>query len=135
MASSRPARPLAGVHPSPSPALSALAAQHFVDAGIPHVVCSPLRLRDAAAAAFTRGLYMALAVGKTVAQSFAIAQECVRCAPRMPPEEADKFVLLPRDRAHDVRRAPAPSNHSAAAPQRPLCLLATYAVAHACRHR
>ena len=47
---------------------SGVAAQHFVDAGIPHVVCSPERLRDAAAAAFTRGLYMALAVGKTVAQ-------------------------------------------------------------------
>ena len=55
---------------------SGVAAQHFVDAGIPHVVCSPLRLRDAAAAAFTRGLYMALAVGKTVAQAFAIAQAC-----------------------------------------------------------
>ena len=53
---------------------SGVAAQHFVDAGIPHVVCSPLRLRDAAAAAFTRGFYMALAVGKTVAQAFAIAQ-------------------------------------------------------------
>ena len=92
---------------------SGVAAQHFVDAGIPHVVCSPTRLRDAAAAAFTRGLYMALAVGKTVAQAFAIAQECVRCAPRMPAGEADKFVLLPEGAAHDevlwdAPRAPTP---------------------------
>ena len=54
---------------------SAVAAHHFVECGIQHVIASPLQLRDVAAAAFTRGLYMALAVGKTVADAFAIARE------------------------------------------------------------
>lgn len=80
---------------------SDVAAQEFVDCGVRHVIASPLRLRDSAAAAFTRGLYMALAVGKSVADAFAIAKECVRSAPRMPAEEADKFVLLPAEATHD----------------------------------
>lgn len=40
---------------------SSVAAQHLAECGIPHVIASPLRLQDVAAAAFTRGLYSELA--------------------------------------------------------------------------
>jgi len=80
---------------------SAETAQHFVSAGVPHVVASPLQVQDAAAAVFTSSFYLALAVGKSIGAAFQIGTEAVRTSPRLPPNEADKFVLLPKGAPHD----------------------------------
>lgn len=51
-----------------------------------------------------RSLYLALAVGRTVAEAFAIGQAAVRAAPNIPEShrEGGKFLLLPADGNHDV---------------------------------
>ncbi|KAL1515642.1 hypothetical protein AB1Y20_002260 [Prymnesium parvum] len=112
---------------------SAVAAHNFVECGIRHVIASPLQLRDVAAASFTRGLYMALGVGKTVADAFAIARECVRACPRLSAHEANRladtgFVLLPADSPHDSSIWPlhperSPSRECLAPPPAPLARL------------
>ena len=92
---------------------SHLSGQAFADAGVPHVVCvkKEAELLDSAALCFTRAFYLALAVGRAVADSFAIGREAVASSPHVEQEralaEADKFLLLPRpqgphDRRHDV---------------------------------
>ena len=92
---------------------SHLSGQAFADAGVPHVVCvkKEAELLDSAALCFTRAFYLALAVGRTVADSFAIGREAVASSPHVEQEralaEADKFLLLPQlkgphDRRHDV---------------------------------
>lgn len=84
---------------------SAPLAHAFVACGIPHVIGVRMnqRIEDYAAIEFTRSFYLALATGKTVASSFAIAQQAVAKSPniRGPMEVADKFMLLPEDGDHD----------------------------------
>ena len=85
---------------------SGLAGETFASAGVPHVVCcqQESELKDAAALAFTRQFYLALAVGHTVKESFEQGCKAVRATPnlRNAEEEMKKFVLLPRDGNHDV---------------------------------
>lgn len=84
---------------------SAPLAHAFVACGIPHVIGVRMnqRIEDYAAIEFTRSFYLALATGKTVASSFAIAQQAVAKSPniRGPMEVADKFMLLPEGGDHD----------------------------------
>lgn len=83
---------------------SAPLAHAFVACGIPHVigVRTNQKIEDYAAIEFTRSFYLALATGKSVAASFAIAQQAVAKSPniRGPMEVADKFLLLPEDGDH-----------------------------------
>ena len=62
------------------------------------------QLLDAAAKAFTRAFYLALAVGSTVANSFEIGKQAVASSPYVPNPslEGEKFMLLPNDNSHDV---------------------------------
>ncbi|KAF0685032.1 Aste57867_23061 [Aphanomyces stellatus] len=84
---------------------SANMAQAFVDHGVPHVVGTKpnSELEDKAAIAFTRCFYETLAQGRSVAASFAIAQNAVASLAntRQPHEVAQKFELLPPDASHD----------------------------------
>lgn len=84
---------------------SLLAGETFVRAGVPHVVCcqQESQLMDSAALAFTRAFYLALAIGRTVKDSFEIGRQAVACSPSVPlPDvEMKKFVLLPEDGDHD----------------------------------
>jgi len=52
--------------------------QAFVKAGVPHVVCISGRVRDDLAAHFTYQFYLALLSGKSVGDSFHIANESIR---------------------------------------------------------
>ena len=85
---------------------SGLAGRTFADAGVPHVVCcqQEVELKDAAALAFTRQFYLALAVGHTVRYAFDQGLKAVRATPhiREADTEMEKFVLLPKDGDHDV---------------------------------
>ena len=85
---------------------SGLAGETFVNAGVPHVVCcqQDSQLMDSAALVFTRAFYLALAIGRTVKDSFEIGRQAVEVAPQVPnpTEETKKFVLLPKDGKHDV---------------------------------
>ena len=60
------------------------AGQAFADAGVPHVVAVERMVRDTAALIFTRAFYLALLSGKTVQQSFDIAEAAVASAPDLP---------------------------------------------------
>jgi len=84
---------------------SLLAGETFVRAGVPHVVCcqQESQLMDSAALAFTRAFYLALAIGRTVKDSFEIGRQAVACSPSVPlPDvEMKKFVLLPENGDHD----------------------------------
>lgn len=85
---------------------SALAGHTFIDCGVPHVVCcqQESQLMDRAALSFTRAFYLALAIGRTVKESFEIGRNAVSCAATVPNagEEMAKFMLLPEDGNHDV---------------------------------
>eukprot|EP00742_Colponemidia_sp_Colp-10_P002008 GILJ01002143.1.p1 GENE.GILJ01002143.1~~GILJ01002143.1.p1 ORF type:complete len:862 (-),score=120.58 GILJ01002143.1:493-3078(-) len=83
---------------------SYLTAMKFVQVGVKHVVAlkEDAVVRDEAAAIFTRALYLALAVGKTIQSSFDIAKEAVRCSPLKVFDDADKFILLPAGSDHQV---------------------------------
>ena len=85
---------------------SGLAGETFVNAGVPHVVCckQESQLMDSAALAFTRAFYLALAIGRTVKDSFEIGRQAVAVAPSVPDsdQEMTKFVLLPKNGKHDV---------------------------------
>ncbi|GBG26340.1 Ran-binding protein 9, partial [Hondaea fermentalgiana] len=96
---------------------SEFAGQAFIDAGVPHVVCVKVaeRIQDTAAQAFTRWFYLELAIGGTVRKAFDVATQAVRAqeqarvggvaasmAPSIRPEQASKFLLLPKDANHDV---------------------------------
>jgi hypothetical protein len=85
---------------------SGLAGETFASAGVPHVVCcqQEYELKDAAALAFTRQFYLALAVGHTVRESFDQGCKAVRATPNLKDAEKEmqKFVLLPRDGNHHV---------------------------------
>ena len=84
---------------------SRAAGDAFVKAGIAHVVCVQIdaEVSDDAARVFTKAFYLSLFVGKTVAESFDIAQKSVEAAPNVvtPAREAAKFVLLPADSDHE----------------------------------
>lgn len=64
---------------------SGRAAKALVDAGVPHVVAVALdsALLDAAAVAFTHAFYLALSVGDTVANAFAVGCEAVAASPQV----------------------------------------------------
>lgn len=85
---------------------SKLAGETFVNAGVPHVVCcqQESQLMDSAALVFTRAFYLALAIGRTVADSFEIGRQAVAVAPSVPDsvQEMKKFILLPENGKHDV---------------------------------
>ena len=76
------------------------AAQALVAAGVKHVVAVSLDepLLDAAAVAFTRAFYHALSVGDSVRRAFDGGVEAVAASPRVGPDWASKFELLPRGR-------------------------------------
>jgi hypothetical protein len=80
--------------------------QTFASAGVAHVVCceEESELKDAAALAFTRNFYLALAVGNTVKESFDQGCKAVRATPnlRNAEKEMKKFRLLPEDGEHNV---------------------------------
>jgi hypothetical protein len=80
------------------------AGEAFLQAGVTHVVAVESRtdLLDRASAQFTRAFYLALFEGMTVRASFEIGREAVKASPNVSPSEADKFLLLPEDAAHDV---------------------------------
>lgn len=61
------------------------AALAFVEAGIPHVIAVALEtaLLDSAALAFTQAFYLALSVGDTVANAFAVGVEAVASSPHV----------------------------------------------------
>jgi Leucine Rich repeat len=85
---------------------SGKAGENFAKAGVPHVVCcrQQYELKDAAALAFTRQFYLALAVGNTVKESFDQGCSAVRASPNLrdAEKEMEKFMLLPKDGNHDV---------------------------------
>ena len=85
---------------------SKLAGEAFVEAGVKHVVCCQQDLlQDSAALAFTRAFYLALAVGRTVRDSFEIGRQAVNASPSVPNAEAEmlKFLLLPEFGDHNVQ--------------------------------
>ena len=85
---------------------SKLAGEAFMSAGVNHVVCCQQDLiQDSAALAFTRAFYLALAVGRTVGDSFEIGRQAVAVSPSVPNStaEMEKFLLLPSDGNHGVR--------------------------------
>ena len=65
-------------------ACSQVAAAAFVKLGVPHVIAvqSSAKLEDAAAVAFTRHLYLALAGGKRVKFAFEAGQKAVASMPK-----------------------------------------------------
>jgi hypothetical protein len=81
------------------------AAEAFVEAGVPHVVCVHVdaQLSDAAAVAFTRAFYLALLLGHPVGHAFDIGKEAVATSPYVPNSsiEGSKFMLLPENGNHD----------------------------------
>jgi len=85
---------------------SGLAGETFASAGVPHVVCcqQESELKDAAALAFTRQFYLALAVGRTVQEAFDQGCKAVQATPNLkdPEKEMEKFVLLPKKGNHNV---------------------------------
>lgn len=85
---------------------SGLAGETFAAAGVPHVVCcrQEFELKDAAALAFTRQFYLALAVGHTVKVAFELGCKAVRATPNLrdAEKEMEKFVLLPRTGNHNI---------------------------------
>ena len=85
---------------------SGLAGETFASAGVPHVVCcrQEFELKDAAALAFTRQFYLALADGHTVKESFELGCKAVRATPNLrdAEREMEKFILLPKDGNHDI---------------------------------
>ena len=92
---------------------SEVAGEAFVDEGVPHVVCvkNETELLDSVILCFARAFYLALAVERTVANSFAIGKAAVASNSRLNQQnahtDADNFVLLPQlegphDRRHDV---------------------------------
>lgn len=89
-----------------SACFSGLAGETFASAGVPHVVCcqQDYELKDAAALAFTRQFYLAIAVGHTVQESFDLGLKAVRASPNLSngTSETNKFLLLPHDGNHDV---------------------------------
>lgn len=89
-----------------SACLSERAGEAFIEAGVPHVVCVSVdaQILDVAAVAFTRAFYLALAVGSTVEQAFAIGKQAVAASPyvRNSVAEGNKFVLLPLNGNHDI---------------------------------
>jgi len=89
-----------------SACFSGLAGETFAAAGVPHVVCcrQEFELKDAAALAFTRQFYLALAVGHTVQESFELGCKAVRATPNLrdAEREMEKFILLPKDGNHNV---------------------------------
>lgn len=89
-----------------SACFSGLAGETFASAGVPHVVCchQEFELKDAAARAFTRQFYLALAVGHTVKYSFEQGRKAVMATPNLKNADAEmkKFVLLPADGNHHV---------------------------------
>ena len=68
------------------------------------------QLLDAAAMAFTRAFYLALAVGHTVSHSFEIGKQAVITSPYVPNSlvEGEKFLLLPEQSDHAVPLFEAP---------------------------
>lgn len=82
------------------------AGETFVGAGVPHVVCVNVdaQLLDAAAMAFTRAFYLALADGHTVKHSFDIGKQAVFNSPYVPNSlvEGEKFLLLPENADHNT---------------------------------
>jgi len=84
------------------------AAQALVAAGVKHVVAVSLDepLLDAAAVAFTRAFYHALSVGDSVRRAFDGGVEAVAASPRVGPDWASKFELLPEDGDHTAKVLP-----------------------------
>ena len=81
---------------------SQLAAEAFVEAGVPHVVAvrRSVKVLDDAAALFARHFYFALVEGHTVRESFEhgaaqLAAAAPTTAMRDPASESAKFILLP----------------------------------------
>ena len=84
---------------------SGLAGETFASAGVPHVVCCQQEdeLKDVAALAFTKQFYLALAMGRTVKDSFELGRRAVRhSALKNADAEMRKFMLLPENGNHDV---------------------------------
>lgn len=73
---------------------------------MPHVMCVNVdaQLLDNAALAFTRAVYLSLAVGDTVQNAYDIGLQAVAAAPNIPDSAAEvrKFVLLPEGANHQV---------------------------------
>lgn len=84
------------------------AAQALVTAGVKHVVAVSLDepLLDAAAVAFTRSFYHSLSVGDSVRRAFDGGVEAVAASPRVGPNWASKFELIPKDGDHDAQVLP-----------------------------
>jgi hypothetical protein len=89
---------------------SAKTGQAFIEAGVPHVVCSRTdEIRDTAAVEFSRNFYRALACQISLKDSFYMAREAVRVSSDIinADLEANKFLLLPEKRTddpyHDVK--------------------------------
>jgi len=82
--------------------------QAFVNAGVPHVICSKQdsALLAVAALQFTKQLYKSLVNGFTVNDSFKRAKDAILVTPEVGNKdryfEIDKFLLLPEDGNHDV---------------------------------
>ncbi|KAG7373277.1 leucine rich repeat LRR-containing protein [Nitzschia inconspicua] len=68
----------------------------FLDAGVPHVICCHHTevFRDKAACTFTKNLYRALSLNKSLKQSFEHAQEAVRVEEIS--KHVERYVLLPQ---------------------------------------
>jgi hypothetical protein len=89
---------------------SAKTGQAFIEAGVPHVVCSRTdEIRDTAAVEFSGNFYRALACQISLKDSFYMAREAVRVSSDIinADLEANKFLLLPEkpidDPYHDVK--------------------------------
>jgi hypothetical protein len=104
-----------------SACFSLRAGQAFADAGVPHVICVNVdaALLDNAALAFTRAVYLSLAVGDTVQMAYDIGLQAVAAAPNIPNSqvEVEKFLLLPPTTDHHVPIFPAAG---AAQPMQPM---------------
>ena len=79
------------------------AGEAFVRAGVPHVVAVrwDARVSDKMCRLFTRSFYLALLVGRTIQQSFDIAEASVDASPDVGAYDS-YFVLLPQGGNHHV---------------------------------
>mmetsp|Transcript_7491 Transcript_7491/g.10548 ORF Transcript_7491/g.10548 Transcript_7491/m.10548 type:complete len:1407 (-) Transcript_7491:707-4927(-) len=76
----------------------------FVGAGVKHVIAVRIdqSLEDKAAIIFTKQFYLALTNDHTVKEAFDIAKEAVKSS-SVGSAESEKFLLLPKDKNHNVR--------------------------------
>jgi len=84
---------------------SEVSGNAFVRAGVKHVIAVQVdeTLEDHAAVTFTKQFYLAATNNHTIKEAFDIAKVVVKETSKMGQKESEKFLLLPKDKNHDVK--------------------------------